>query len=101
MVMVVLISTDGALDLSVRANHDAAVKVIGRRAYGRSDPEWRLARRSERFIRWLRDRDADSGLSEGEQQRVGRKSSLGGPRRDRERPFRSCPGGPAYLNSLD
>jgi hypothetical protein len=32
---------------------------------------------------------------------VGRISSLGKPQRDRERPFRSCPGGPAHLNSHD
>jgi hypothetical protein len=40
------------------------------RAYGRSNPEWRVTRRSARFVRWLRDRDADRGLSGGDRQRV-------------------------------
>jgi hypothetical protein len=30
MVMGVLMSTEGAIDLSVQANHDAAVQILGR-----------------------------------------------------------------------
>jgi hypothetical protein len=90
------------LDLSAEINHNVgSTNTRAKGLYARSNFERHFARRSERYIRWLRDRDADRGLSDGERQRVDGKSSLGEHRRDRKRPVRSCRGGSVHLISYD